>query len=62
MKDNKADKNIAYTPEPGEKELAKLIKEAGETARARKKKAMDEHLKKLHAAIAGTLSSTQKTN
>jgi hypothetical protein len=40
MKENKTDKNIAYTPEPGEEELAKLIKEAGETARARRKKAM----------------------
>ncbi len=37
MKENKTDKNIAYTPDPGEEELAKLIKEAGETVRARKK-------------------------
>ena len=47
--------------ESGEEELALLIKEAGKTARARKKKAMDEHFQKLHMAIVGTLPLEQST-
>lgn len=35
--------------ESAEERLAALIKEAGAAARARKKKAMDEHFKKLRA-------------
>lgn len=41
----------AYIPEPGEKDLDLLIKEAGEEARERKKKAMKTHFHKLHAAV-----------
>ena len=41
----------AYVPEPGEKDLDLLIKEAGEEARERKKKAMETHFHKLHAAV-----------
>lgn len=48
---NVRDKDLAYIPEPGEKALELLIKEAGREARKRKKKAMDNHFQKLHAAI-----------
>ena len=43
-----------YVLEPGERALATLIKEAGATARTRKKKAMAEHLRRLRAAICNT--------
>jgi hypothetical protein len=45
-------------PESGEEELALLIKEAGESARIRKKKAMDDHFKRLHLAVTGGLCTT----
>jgi hypothetical protein len=45
--------------ETGEENLAMLIKEAGESARIRKKKAMDEHFKRLHMAVTGTLYPPQ---
>ncbi len=51
MKKNKKDKDTGYVPEPGEKALNLLIKEAGEEARKRKKKVMDNHFHKLHDAI-----------
>ncbi len=38
--------------ESAEEQLAKLIKEAGAEARARKKKAMDLHFKKLRAVVS----------
>ena len=38
MTHNITDQDITSPPEQGEEELAKLIKEAGETARERKKK------------------------
>jgi len=44
-------KSNEYVPEPGEKSLAQLIKEAGEEARMRKKKIMEYHFKKLRKAI-----------
>lgn len=50
MKNHTKDKK-AYEPEPGEKDLDLLIKEAGEEARGRKKKAMETHFHKLHAAV-----------
>jgi NTP pyrophosphatase (non-canonical NTP hydrolase) len=56
IKKNTNDKHIA---ESYERELAKLIKEAGEVARARRKKAMDEHFQKLHTALTGTLPLSQ---
>ena len=52
MKKNKKDKDNEYVPEPGEKTLDLLIKEAGEEAWKRKKKAMDNHFQKLHVAIS----------
>jgi hypothetical protein len=42
--------------EAGEEQLAALIKQAGAEARARKRKAMDQHFKKLRAAIAEGVS------
>ena len=59
MKDKKESPDRTDSMESGEEELAILIKEAGKTARARKKKAMDEHFQKLHMAIIGTLSHEQ---
>ncbi|MFW8601599.1 hypothetical protein ACOHYD_08965 [Desulfobacterota bacterium M19] len=59
-KETQFQKNM-YTPEPGEERLAALIKEAGKDARARKKKAMDYHFKKLRAAVRGTLQSFEQT-
>ncbi len=59
MKDKNEDPDNTDIIESGEEELAILIKEAGKTARARKKKAMDEHFQKLHMAIVGTLPPEQ---
>jgi len=42
--------------EAGEEQLAALIKEAGEAARARKRKTMDRHFSMLRGAIAEGLS------
>ncbi len=61
MIENRTDQEITCPPESGEDELAQLIKEAGETARERKKKAMDEHFKKLRAAITGTLPQQNRS-
>ena len=58
---NRTDQDITSPPEQGEEELAKLIKEAGKTARKRKKKVIDEHFKKLRVAITGTTPSSQKS-
>jgi hypothetical protein len=58
---NRTDQNNTFPDEPGEEQLAKLIKEAGKTARERKKKTMDNHFKKLRAAIAGTFPPPQKS-
>ena len=46
-----------YTPEPGEEALAILIKKAGAEARAKKKKAMEHHFRKLHAAACDNLAA-----
>ena len=59
MKDKNENPDCTDVTESGEEELAILIKEAGRTARARKKKAMDEHFQKLHMAIIGTLPPEQ---
>ena len=58
---NRTDQNNTFPDEPGEEQLAKLIKEAGETARERKKKTMDNHFRKVCAVIAGTFSPPQKS-
>jgi dsDNA-binding SOS-regulon protein len=42
--------------ESGEEQLAALIKQAGEEARARKREALDLHFKKLRAVIAEGVS------
>jgi len=57
MKKKTTAQNNAHMLEPGEENLAVLIKEAGAEARARKKKAMDYHAKKLRTAARGTLDS-----
>ena len=59
MKKEKVVSTSGNLPESGEEKLAMLIKEAGESARARKKKAMDEHFKRRHMAVTGALSSSQ---
>lgn len=46
-----------YQQEEGEERLAQLIKEAGETARARKKEVMETHFQKLREAVNGTTTS-----
>ena len=51
-----------YTPEPGEEALATLIKKAGAEARARKKKAMEYHFRKLHAAACDNLAAFKRAN
>ena len=48
-------------PESAEESLAVLIKEAGEEARKRKKKAMKEHAIKLRDAIHGKLADVRQT-
>ena len=50
---NSGDIKKSYQQEDGEEKLVELIKEAGETARARKKKAMEVHFQKLRDAVAG---------
>jgi hypothetical protein len=42
--------------EAGEEQLAALIKQAGEEARGRKRKALDRHFKMLQTVIAEGLS------
>ncbi len=42
-----------HNVESGEEALEALIKEAGEAARKRKRKVMDEHAKKLYDAVRG---------
>ncbi len=44
-----------------EERLAALIKEAGAAARARKKKAMDEHFKKLRAVVSEAASRNRNS-
>ena len=55
MKKNST-KNNSSPMESGDQELALLIKEAGKTARERKKKAMAAHFKKIKLAVIGKLS------
>ena len=62
MKQNKTNQDNVYTPEPGEKALTILIREAGAEARKRKKKAIENHIKKLHAAVCDTLTSTNQSD
>ena len=57
----KPDPNTDDMTEPGEEELAMLIKEAGAAARVRKKKIMEKHYIKLHQAVTGTLPSTMQS-
>ena len=47
--------------EVGEEQLAILIKQAGEEARARKREAMDRHFKRLESAIAEGVSRRKKS-
>ena len=47
--------------EVGEEQLSVLIKQAGEDARARKRKAMDRHFKMLRGAIAEGLSRRKES-
>ncbi len=47
--------------EVGEEQLAILIKQAGEEARARKREAMDRHFKRLRSAIAEGVSRRKKS-
>lgn len=53
MTDKRLDKSLTDKFEPGEEALSLLIKEAGVSARSKKKKAMDKHFKKLRRAIIG---------
>ncbi len=62
MKKKETDQTSSYIPEPGEEALAILIKEAGAEARARKKKAMEYHFQKVHAAACDTLASFKQEN
>ncbi len=47
--------------ESAEERLAELIKEAGAEARARKKKAMDLHFKKLRAVVSEAASRSRNS-
>lgn len=47
--------------EVGEEQLAILIKQAGDEARARKREAMDRHFKRLRSAIAEGVSRRKKS-
>jgi hypothetical protein len=51
MKDSSANKSRLDSFEPGEEKLAILIKEAGSSARLKKKKAMEEHFRKIRMTI-----------
>ncbi len=62
MKKNKIIKASPYIPESGEESLAILIRKAGAEARARKKKAMEYHLRKLHAAACDNLAAFTEAN
>ncbi len=62
MKKNKLVGVGPYIPESGEEALAILIKKAGAEARARKKKAMEYHLRKLHAAACDNLAAFTEAN
>ena len=46
--------------EDGEEQLAILISQAGEEARARKREALDRHFKRIQEAIAEGMSRRQK--
>lgn len=46
--------------EEGEEQLEVLIKQAGEEARTRRNKALDEHSKKLKKAIKKAISQRQE--
>lgn len=47
--------------EVGEEQLTVLIKQAGDEARARKREALDQHFKKLRAAIAEGVSRRKES-
>lgn len=53
-------KNKKTETESSEQALEKLIKEAGEEARSRKKKAMDAHAKKLYHAIHDRVTANRR--
>ncbi|MEA1898421.1 MAG: hypothetical protein U9N53_12250 [Bacteroidota bacterium] len=55
---NSDDLNKSFQEEAGDEQLAELIKEAGETARARKKKVMKAHFQKIREAVAGTTNTS----
>jgi DNA-binding protein YbaB len=46
----------ASNQEEGEEQLASLIKQAGNEARKRRKKTLDEHYKKIKAAVSEAVS------
>ena len=60
MNKDKGKSASSDVPEPGEKSLAILIKEAGETAREQKKRMLEEHFKKVHLAVTGQLVNLQQ--
>ena len=62
MKKKETDQTSPYIPEPGEEDLAILIKAAGAEARARQKKAMEYHFQKVHAAACDTLASFKRAD
>ena len=53
------DNPMSEKHETGEEQLSQLIKQAGDEARARKKKAMALHYKKLKAVIAEGVARRQ---
>ncbi len=60
MNEDKGKLAAEYVPEPGEENLAVLIKEAGQTARERKKRMLEEHFKKVNLAVTGQLGKLQQ--
>ncbi len=55
------DNQMSKTDETGEEQLSKLIKQAGDEARKKKKKAIALHYKKLKAVIAEGVARRQNT-
>lgn len=56
----RSDKNN-QTQEPGEAQLNKLIKQAGQQARSRKKKVLAQHIKMLQAAVDEGVARRKKS-
>jgi hypothetical protein len=54
---NKEIKSDNYIQEEGEDQLSELIKQAGAEARKRRKKALDNHFKKIKKIIADVVRS-----